>query len=91
VAALEQVADKGPDDQKIEFKNFVNNFGTHFASTSHMGVRMISERRYSAKERANYDDAELKVKNVERQETIICWLNKLLFIEKIAVSIFQSS
>lgn len=48
------------DEKLLEFKRFVNEFGTHFASTSEMGTKLTIERRYSAKERASSDENELK-------------------------------
>lgn len=51
------------DDEElrlIEFKRFVNEFGTHYASTSEMGTKLTIERRYSAKERAGSDENDLK-------------------------------
>ena len=61
VSALEKVSDSNPGNRILEFKNFVENFGTHFSRTTILGVRIVSERRFSAKERANRDDEELKV------------------------------
>ena len=31
----------------LEFKRFINEFGTHYASTSEMGTKLSIERRYS--------------------------------------------
>jgi hypothetical protein len=43
-----------------EFKRFIDEFGTHYSSTSEMGTKLTIERRYSAKERASTDKNDLK-------------------------------
>ena len=48
------------DDREREFKRFINEFGTHYASKSEMGTKLTIERRYSAKERATSDVNDLK-------------------------------
>jgi hypothetical protein len=32
-----------------EFKRFINEYGTHYATTSKLGTRITMERRYTAK------------------------------------------
>ena len=54
------LATKDPDMRIIEFKRFVNEFGTHFSSKSEMGTKLTIERRYSQKERADVNKSELK-------------------------------
>lgn len=39
---------------------FVNEFGTHYASTSEMGTKITIERRYTSKERSKSDKNDLK-------------------------------
>jgi hypothetical protein len=39
VAALEQVHNESLQVQKAAFRNFVNEFGTHYAATTILGVR----------------------------------------------------
>ena len=48
------------EERLIEFKRFVNEFGTHYASTSEMGTKLSIERRYSAKERAASTKNDMK-------------------------------
>ncbi len=43
-----------------EFKRFVNEFGTHYASTTEMGTRLSIETRYTKQERASATVEELK-------------------------------
>ena len=51
---------KSDADRLSEFRRFVNEFGTHYASTSEMGTKLSVERRYSAKERNSAGMDELK-------------------------------
>ena len=61
VKALNQVILKGDKDRQIqEFKRFVNEFGTHYASTTELGTKLIIERRYTAQERKGTKDKVLK-------------------------------
>ncbi len=48
------------EEREQEFKRFINEFGTHYASTSEMGTKLTIERRYSAKERATSDVNDMK-------------------------------
>ena len=41
------------------FKNFVNEFGTHYAAITELGTKLTIERRYSAKERASASAGEM--------------------------------
>ena len=47
------------DVQKREFIRFVNEYGTHFPIKTVMGVKLFSERRYSAKEKGSNKDDDL--------------------------------
>lgn len=47
----------------LEFKRFVNEFGTHYQKSTILGVKLYSERRYSQKETEAVDDEDLKVCN----------------------------
>jgi len=38
---------RGRDRKIEEFKRFVNEFGTHYSSTTEMGTRLSIERRYT--------------------------------------------
>ena len=61
IKALNQVILKGDKDRQIqEFKRFVNEFGTHYASTTELGTKLIIERRYTAQEREGTKDKVLK-------------------------------
>ena len=55
VKSLEAHAEKSEVLKKIEFKRFINEFGTHYATTSKLGTRMTMERRYTARERTSTD------------------------------------
>ena len=46
--------------QLHEFKRFVNEFGTHYASSTELGTKLSIERRYSSQERRGVKDRELK-------------------------------
>ena len=46
--------------QLQEFKRFVNEFGTHYASSTELGTKLSIERRYSSQERRGVKDRELK-------------------------------
>ena len=50
----------GNAERKAEFRRFVNEFGTHYASTSEMGTKLSVERRYSDKERNSAGVDELR-------------------------------
>ena len=39
---------------------FINAYGTHFATKTMMGVKLFSERRYTADEKGDNNDDELK-------------------------------
>jgi len=43
-----------------EYKKFVNEFGTHYSTSTEMGTKINIERRYSAKERSNSSVDEMK-------------------------------
>ena len=44
------VAGLGPNKGKISaFKNFINEFGTHYAAITELGTKLTIERRYSSK------------------------------------------
>jgi hypothetical protein len=60
VKGLQIAATENDTLKEIEFKRFIDEFGTHYAKTTILGVRLLSERRYDTKERANYQDKELK-------------------------------
>ena len=46
--------------QILEFKRFVNEFGTHYTSGAEMGTKLTIERRYTAHERHGVRDKALK-------------------------------
>ena len=61
VEALNEVILKGSLKQQVqEFRRFVNEFGTHYASTSELGTRLTTERRYTLQERKGVKDKALK-------------------------------
>ena len=44
------VAGLGSEKGKISaFKNFINEFGTHYAAIAELGTKLTIERRYSSK------------------------------------------
>ena len=49
---------------------FVNEFGTHYASTSEMGTKITIERRYTSKERSKSDKNDLKNCNTDRKSVV---------------------
>ncbi|XP_023334523.1 uncharacterized protein LOC111706009 isoform X2 [Eurytemora carolleeae] len=54
-------ADEGT---KLEaFKAFINEFGTHYSSSTEMGTKISVERRYTAEERIMSDKEELRACN----------------------------
>ena len=61
VEALHWATEKDDETSKlIEFKRFVNEFGTHYSTTSQMGTKLSIERRYTAQERASSSQNDLK-------------------------------
>lgn len=54
------LASENEQKRILEFKRFVNEFGTHYASTSEMGTKISIERRYSQRERSQADKNDLK-------------------------------
>ncbi|CAB4058247.1 unnamed protein product [Lepeophtheirus salmonis] len=63
VKSLHGVTSKSDKVKKVELKRFINEFGTHYGSTSEMGTKLLIERRYSLKERSHANENELKVCN----------------------------
>ena len=55
VRALAAVAGAGEERRAAEFKRFVGEFGTHYATTSKLGTRLVMERRYTKAERTKVD------------------------------------
>ena len=51
---------KKKETQLRAFKNFVNEFGTHYAAITELGTKLTIERRYSAKERASASTGEMR-------------------------------
>ena len=61
VRALNEVIINGSRSRQIqEFKRFVNEFGTHYASTTELGTKLTIERRYTMQERRGATDKALK-------------------------------
>jgi hypothetical protein len=61
VTSLLRADASGEDDfRQQEFKRFVNEFGTHYASTTEMGTKISIERRYTQTERSNASLDEMK-------------------------------
>ena len=61
VRALNEVIINGSRSRQIqEFKRFVNEFGTHYASTTELGTKLTIERRYTMQERRGTKDKVLK-------------------------------
>ncbi len=57
---LEAVSTKSGYHQLVEFRRFIDEFGTHYSKRTILGVRLLSERRYTANERDISSDSELK-------------------------------
>ena len=53
------------------FKDFVNTYGTHFSTNTYMGVKIYAERRYSASEKKEINDADLKRCNTENAIKVV--------------------
>ena len=46
--------------QNNELKRFIDEFGTHYATSTLLGVKLHAERRYSFQERSSNSDEDLK-------------------------------
>ena len=62
--ALEESNDKSRHHKMAEFKRFIDEFGTHFAKRTILGVRLLFERRYSAKEKSGNSNENFEAHNV---------------------------
>ena len=61
VRALNEVIAKGSLRQQVaEFRRFVNEFGTHYASSTELGTKLTIERRYTLHERQGVKNKALK-------------------------------
>ena len=60
IALNEAILSGSLSHQLQEFKRFVNEFGTHYASTTELGTKLTIERRYTAQERRGVKEEELK-------------------------------
>ena len=61
VKALNDAILKGSVAKQVqEFRRFVNEFGTHYASTTELGTKLTVERRYTRQEREGVQDKALK-------------------------------
>jgi hypothetical protein len=60
VISLASAANKTDNEQKVEFRRFVGEFGTHFSTVTMLGVRLLSETRFSVAERELIGDERLK-------------------------------
>ena len=60
VALNEAILNGSAQRQLQEFKRFVNEFGTHYASTSELGTKLTIERRYTSQERRGVKEKSLK-------------------------------
>ena len=61
--------------QLHEFKRFVNEFGTHYASSTELGTKLSIERRYSSQERRGVKDRELKNCNTLAGNEFYQWIS----------------
>ena len=59
------------DRREDEMRRFINEFGTHYSSTSELGTKLTIERRYTASERSSVDDNQLKDCNTKAGLKII--------------------
>ena len=60
IALNEAILSGSLPHQLQEFKRFVNEFGTHYASSTELGTKLTIERRYTAQERRGVKEKELK-------------------------------
>ena len=61
VKALNNTILKGSLPQQVhEFRRLVNEFGTHYASSTELGTKLTVERRYTRHERQGVNDKSLK-------------------------------
>ena len=60
ILGLHLVANKSLPTQNMEFKRFINEFGTHYSSQTYLGVKVYSEFRYSENETLQHTDEHLK-------------------------------
>ena len=60
ILGLYLVTNKSVSIQDVEFKRFINEFGTHYSSQTYLGVKMYSEFRYSENETLQHTDEHLK-------------------------------
>ena len=71
VQYIKLILQKEKAQQEKVFRDFVNNYGTHFSTNTYMGVKVHAERRYSKKEREDIDDADLKRCNTENAIKVV--------------------
>ena len=53
IKGLNLASNKSILEQKFELKRFIDEFGTHYSSSTIMGVKLLTERRYSFNERGH--------------------------------------
>ena len=53
IKGLNLASNKSILEQKFELKRFIDEFGTHYPSSTIMGVKLLTERRYSFNERGH--------------------------------------
>lgn len=68
---MPKVSNETEAKKKFEFQRFINEFGTHYASRTILGVKIYSERRYSQSEKLNSSDRELKICNTAMATKLI--------------------
>ncbi len=71
VKGLYMVSNETEMRKDFEFHRFINEFGTHYASRTILGVRLYSERRYSFKETSEANDRDLKACNTANAVKLI--------------------
>lgn len=59
IKGLYLVSNESQTVQDFEFRRFINEFGTHYASRTVLGVRLYAERRYSSSEKSLANDQDL--------------------------------
>lgn len=57
--------------QNSEIKRFIDEFGTHYATSTVLGVKLHAERRYSFQERSSNSDEDLKKCNTANGVKIV--------------------
>lgn len=64
ILGLHLVSNQSQMRQELEFKRFIDEFGTHYASHTLLGVKLYSEFRFSKNETLHTSENSLKAEYV---------------------------